>query len=30
MWFKRIKTLEQFHGSTRAHTEAALNNSPHL
>jgi alkylation response protein AidB-like acyl-CoA dehydrogenase len=29
MWFKRIKTLEQFYGSTRAHTEAALLNSPH-
>lgn len=30
MWFKRIKTLEQFHGSTRAHTENALASSPHV
>ena len=30
LWFKRIKTLEQFHGSTRAHTENALARSPHL
>jgi alkylation response protein AidB-like acyl-CoA dehydrogenase len=29
MWFKRIKTLEQFYGSTRAHTESALAKSPH-
>jgi alkylation response protein AidB-like acyl-CoA dehydrogenase len=28
MWFKRVKTLEQFYGSTRAHTEAAVVNSP--
>jgi alkylation response protein AidB-like acyl-CoA dehydrogenase len=28
LWLKRIKTLEQFHGSTRAHTEAALVGSP--
>jgi alkylation response protein AidB-like acyl-CoA dehydrogenase len=30
MWFKRIKTLEQFYGSTRAQTESVLVNSPHV
>jgi alkylation response protein AidB-like acyl-CoA dehydrogenase len=30
IWFKRIKTLEQFYGSTRAHTENALASSPHV
>ena len=30
MWFKRIKTMEQFHGSTRAHTENVLQSSTHV
>jgi len=30
LWFKRIKTMEQFYGSTRAHTENALVGSPHV
>ncbi len=30
LWLKRVKTLEQFHGSTRSHTEAALQSSPLL
>jgi alkylation response protein AidB-like acyl-CoA dehydrogenase len=28
IWFKRVKTLEQFYGSTRAHTESAFADSP--
>ena len=27
VWFKRVKTLEQFYGSTRAHTEATVEHS---
>lgn len=30
MWFKRVKTMEQFHGSTRAQIEASLVGSPHM
>jgi hypothetical protein len=29
MWLKRVKTLEQFYGSTRAQVEALLVQSPH-
>ncbi len=30
LWLKRVKTLEQFHGSTRAQTEKVLTSSTHL
>jgi alkylation response protein AidB-like acyl-CoA dehydrogenase len=30
LWLKRVKTLEQFHGSTREQIEAALTGSPHF
>jgi alkylation response protein AidB-like acyl-CoA dehydrogenase len=30
LWLKRIKTLEQFHGSTREQIDAALTGSPHF